>query len=178
VDPQRALFMFLATLAVLLAPKLLALAALLATGRSRGFGGPARLLASATLEILLSALLAPITMLTQAAQFVQVLRGTDSGWNTQNRAGTGMAWQQAWRFAAPHVLLGLLLLVLSLAVAPLLAAWMAPVLTGLILAPALLVLTSSTEAGTRLRRHGLLLTPTEHAPSALMRAAGHHAGPP
>ena len=36
-----------------------------------------RLLASAALEILLSALLAPITMVTQAAQFVQVLRGRD-----------------------------------------------------------------------------------------------------
>ncbi len=176
VDPERALFMFAATLAILLAPKLLALAALIATGQARGFGGPARLLASAALEILLSALLAPITMVTQAAQFVQVLRGRDSSWNAQNRAGTGLHWREALRFAAPHVVLGLLLLVLALAVAPLLAAWMAPVLAGLILAPALVALTSSTAAGARLRRHGLLLTPTEHAPSPLLRAAA--AAPP
>lgn len=171
VDPDRALFMFLATLAVLLAPKLLALLALIATGQARGFGGPARLLASAALEIILSALLAPITMLTQAAQFVQVLRGADSGWNAQNRAAGAMPFAQALRFAAPHVALGLLLLALTLAVAPLLAAWMAPVLAGLILAPALVALTSSPEAGSRLRRRGLLLTPTEHDPSPLLRAA-------
>ena len=176
VDPERALFMFAATLAILLAPKLLALGAILATGQARGFGGPARLVASAALEILLSALLAPITMVTQAAQFVQVLRGRDSGWNAQNRAGTGLHWRDAMRFAAPHVVLGVLLLVLALSVAPLLAAWMAPVLAGLILAPALVALTSSTTAGARLRRHGLLLTPTEHAPSPLLRAAA--AAPP
>jgi membrane glycosyltransferase len=175
IDPERALYMFAATLLVLLAPKLLALAVLLLRGRSRAFGGPARLLAGAALEILLSALLSPITMLTQARQFVQVLRGADSGWQAQQRGGGNTAWREAWRFAAGHVALGLLLLALALSVAPLLAAWMAPVLLGLVTAPALLALASSTTAGAWLRRRGLLCTPAETAPSPLLRAAADQA---
>jgi len=175
VDPDRALYMFAATLLVLLAPKLLALAALLLRGRSSAFGGPARLLASAALEIVLSALLSPITMVTQARQFTQVLRGADSGWQAQRRGGGGTAWREAWRFAAVHVALGLLLLTLALAVAPLLAAWMAPVLVGLVAAPLLLALSSSTAAGAWLRRRALLCTPAEIAPSPLLRAAAAQA---
>ncbi len=175
IDPERALHMFAATLLVLLAPKLLALSALLLRGRAGGFGGPARLLAGAALEIVLSALLSPITMLTQARQFVQVLRGADSGWQAQRRGGSDTAWREAWqeagRFAVVHVVLGLVLLTLALSVAPLLAAWMAPVLLGLVAAPALLALSSSTAAGTWLRQRGLLSTPDEVTPSPLLRAA-------
>ncbi len=171
VDPERALHMLVATLLVLLAPKLLAVAALLLRGRSGSFGGARRLLTGVALEIVLSALLSPITMVTQARQFIQVLRGADSGWQAQRRDSGGTAWREAWRFARLHVALGLLLLILALAVAPLLAAWMAPVLVGLITAAPLLVLSSSIRAGAWLRRHGMLSTPVEIAPSPLLRAA-------
>jgi len=171
VDPERALRVFAATMLVLLAPKLLALAEILASRRARRFGGRLRLLASAALEIVLSALLSPVTMLTQAVQCIAILRGADAGWTTQNRDAGAAAWQEAWRFACPHVLLGLALLGLSLAVAPLLAAWMAPVLLGLVLAPALVVLAASIAAGRALARLGLLATPDEIAPTLLQRAA-------
>jgi len=171
VDPERALRVFGLTLMVLLAPKLLALAEVLVSARAHAFGGRIRLLASALLEILLSALLSPITMLTQAVQCVSILRGSDAGWQTQRREGDRVTWHNSWRFTRLHVLLGIVLLALSLSVEPLLAAWMAPVLVGLVLAPALVAFSASTAVGRALGRHSLLATPDETAPSPLLRKA-------
>jgi membrane glycosyltransferase len=169
VDPDRAIAVFLATLLVLLAPKLLALATLLRD--ARGFGGTRRLIASVAIEIVLSALLSPVTMVTQARQFFQVLRGADSGWQAQRRDGEAMAWRDSWRFGRSHVMLGVLMLAIAVAVAPLLAAWMAPVLIGLVAAPWLVALSSGAGPGAWLRRRGLLATPAETMPSPILRAA-------
>jgi len=94
------------------------------------------------------------------------------------RALTRLVWGEAMRFAAPHVVLGLLLFALALAVAPLLAAWMAPVLAGLILAPALVALTSSTAAGARLRRHVLLRVIAAAPPRRRRSPAARQEPPP
>jgi membrane glycosyltransferase len=175
VDPQRALWVFALTLGLLLAPKGLALVAWLASGRRRAAAGGGRHLASGVMvEVVLSAVMSPVTMLTQARQFVSVLRGADSGWEAQRRAASPDSWEAALRFTRGHVVLGGALLALSVAVAPLLAAWMAPVLIGLLLAPALVWLGSSETAGRALCRWGVLVVPTDIAPPAALRAA---AGP-
>jgi membrane glycosyltransferase len=174
VDAERAVWVFAATLALLLAPKVLALVAwLVSARRRRAAGGAVRLVAGVLVEIVLSSLISPVTMLTQAVQFVSVLRGVDSGWSTQRRAAGDDSWAVAWRFTRWHVALGLALLGLAVAVDVLLAAWMAPVLLGLLLAPALVAFSSSVAAGRLLGRCGLMVVPTEiNSPPVLRAAAG------
>ncbi len=176
VDPQRALWVFGFTLGLLMAPKALALAAWLISGTRRASAGGALTLAKGVVvEIVLSALMSPVTMLTQARQFVSVLRGADSGWNAQRREGGGAnGWAAAWQYTRSHVALGVALLALSLAVAPAMAAWMAPVLAGLLLAPAWVRLGSSLRAGRAFCRWGILVVPTDIDPPPALRAA---AGP-
>ena len=153
VDAERALLVFSVTMVLLLAPKLLA-AVMLAVSPRRP--PPARLAGGTVLEILLSALLSPITMLWQTRDVVTILAGRDGGWIAQRREGGGMRWREASRYGAAPMALGAVLLAPGL-LAPAVVLWMAPVLTGLLLAPVLLKLTSSERAGAALA--GALMTP-------------------
>lgn len=168
VDPERALWVFAGTFLLLLAPKFMAIAALMLT--RRGSGG-LRLLAGGLLEILMSSLLSPVTMLTQAQQVVGILLGRDGGWATQRREGEAITFRAALRLARAQLVLGVVLAALALAINPLLAAWMAPVLVGLLAAPWLIAWTASAEIGARLRARGLLAVPTEEAPSGVLLLA-------
>ena len=73
-------------MAVLLAPKFFGLVLMLlnAEGRQRA-GGAVRLVASTVIEILLSALMAPILMVIQSGSVFQILLGRDTGWQPQRR---------------------------------------------------------------------------------------------
>src|SRR5690606_34552896 len=72
-DPERFLWVFGLTMALLFGPKLLALAAALLDGPSRrAFGGSLRLVVGALLETVLAALMAPITMYLQSRGVAEV----------------------------------------------------------------------------------------------------------
>ena len=55
----------------------------------RGGGGVIGVTASFLLEIVLSALYAPVMMLIQSRHVFEVFMGRDSGWNPQRRDGGG-----------------------------------------------------------------------------------------
>jgi membrane glycosyltransferase len=85
-DPERALALFAVTMGILLAPKLLGLVLALVQRRTRRLsGGGIRITLSALIEVVLSALLAPIMMLIQSGAVFQILAGRDTGWNPQRR---------------------------------------------------------------------------------------------
>src|SRR5215210_5689622 len=72
-DPERALALFAVTMGILLAPKLFGLILMLIKGRDRrASGGGIRLIISSLIEIILSALLAPIQMLIQSGSVFQI----------------------------------------------------------------------------------------------------------
>ena len=83
IDAQRAITLFGLCLLLLYAPKLLGLASFLRDPASRGqrLRAPIDILA----EVLISALTAPILMLTQTRAVFEILLGRDSGWNAQAR---------------------------------------------------------------------------------------------
>ena len=169
VDPILAKWVFIATMAVLLAPKLMAYVLLLFNGPlRRGCGGAIRALLSLLLETLLGGLIAPVAMLIQTEGVMQILGGRDSGWNTQQRDGAAVplrvVWRQYWRF----MVFGLVLAVAAYAVSPALFLWMTPVLAGLVLAVPLVVMTGSQGLGAGLRRLGLLRITEERTPSGVM----------
>ena len=168
VDPVRAMWMFIGTMALLLLPKLLGCFAILVrSGERRGFGGAIRLLAGVLYETLIAGLMAPVVMLTQSVDVAAILLGRDSGWNVQRREGGGISSAQTIRLYRRHTMLGLLLGGVAWLVSPYLALWMLPVVLGLVLAIPLALLT-----GRGSRRPVLLRTPEESStPAVVVRAA-------
>jgi membrane glycosyltransferase len=172
VDPVRAKWVFIATMALLLVPKLLAWLAMLPHARERrGHGGGLRALASVLVETVIAGLLAPVTMLTQSVDVVSILRGRDSGWQAQTRDDGGLPLRVVARLYWRHTLFGLLFGVAAFLVSPYLAAWMSPVVLGLALAIPLAAFTARRAAGDALRRLGLLLIPEEREPPTILRRA-------
>lgn len=156
-----AVWLFVLTLIMLLGPKILALIWIGVDHDLRAaMGGTRKVLATIALEIPLSMLVAPITMLNQTMAIIDIARGRPSGWATQRREADGLAWRDALRQHRWHVLLGALF---ALAIAADLrgAWWTLPVAVSLIASPATAMLLSRRSAGDWLRRRGLFLTPQE-----------------
>ena len=170
IDPVRAMWMFVGTMALLLIPKLFGVFALRRDDR-RGCGGTLRLLVSLMLETLLAGLIAPVVMLTQSLHVTTILAGRDSGWNAQRRDDGSVPFRVTAAQYRWHTILGLALGGIAWAVSSSLALWMSPVVLGLALAIPLAALTARRGAGLALRRLGLLRIPEEvHPPDVLARA--------
>ena len=172
IDPERAKWVFIGTMALLLAPKLLAYIALIFDGTlRRGCGGVIRAMLSMLLETVIAGLLAPVTMLTQSLDVFATLLGRDSGWNAQRRDDGSIPFGTVARLYAWHTTFGVVLAVSSFLVSPYLLAWMSPVVVGQALAIPLALVTSSSSIGRGLRRVGLLWIPEERQPPAVLAAA-------
>ena len=173
VDPVLAAWVFAATMAVLLAPKLLAYVLLLLDARlRRTCGGALRAFASLLIETVLGGLIAPVAMLIQSSAVAGILLGRDSGWNAQRRDADRMPLRQVWASYWRYTVFGLALAGCAYPVSPALFLWMMPVLAGLGLAVPLVALTASGGCGRALRRAGLLqITEEAEPPAVLVRAA-------
>ncbi len=172
IDPVRAMWLFVGTMALLLMPKLLGtIDIMLHRQQRRGCGGAVRLLLSLLIETLLSGLIAPVVMLGQSVDVFQILCARDSGWTTQRRDDDSAPLHEiAARYWRPTVF-GLLLGAGAWAVSHDLALWMSPVIVGLALAIPLAALTGQRWAGLALRRLGLLRIPEEVNPPAVLARA-------
>ncbi|WP_411852253.1 glucans biosynthesis glucosyltransferase MdoH [Stenotrophomonas sp. LGBM10] len=172
-DEEKVVRMFALTMVVLLAPKVLGyLAMLLDPVERRGCGGAFRALISMLLETVLAALMAPVVMYVQSRGVAEVLAGKDSGWDAQQRDDGGISWPALIRGYGGLSVFGLFMGALAYAVSPSLAAWMAPVVIGMVLAIPVVALTSGRRAGDLLHRWGLMDIPEELAPPpVLVRAA-------
>ncbi|MEM1385361.1 MAG: glucans biosynthesis glucosyltransferase MdoH [Pseudomonadota bacterium] len=167
-DAERMVWLFALSMGLLLLPKVVGLIrALCFADLRRRFGGGLRLLRSWTFEILISALYAPIQMLLQARHIYEIFTGRDSGWSAQSRDGTAMPWGEAFARHSTHMLIGLVPGSILIAIAPDQAAWLAPVLLGLLLSPLLSRLSGDTRFGAGLQRAGLFGTPEEIEEQAL-----------
>ncbi len=171
VDPVRARYLFEVAMAVLLAPKLLGCAAVILLGERRRYGGASRLLLSAGVETVFAGLIAPIAMLTQTIDVIAILAGRDAGWRPQRRDDGLIARGQIARRYWPHTVLGLTLGLSAYWASPFLALWMLPVVAGLLLAIPMAIGTASRAGGQGLRHLGVLRTPEEPAPPAVLRRA-------
>jgi membrane glycosyltransferase len=164
---MTALFWF--SMVVLLTPKLLGMIHALCSRAIRtGGGGFIGVLASIFTEIVLSALYAPILMLIQSRHVAEICLGRDSGWKTQRRDGGASSWREAWSFHRRHMLISCIAAAILWFVSPELLVWVSPALLGLFLAVPLSRLSGSRSIGCALARVGLLRTPEEMHPPALV----------
>ena len=172
-DPVRALQLFGLTMGVLLAPKVLGLVLALRDGVTRrAAGGGVPLILSALIEVLLSALIAPIAMLIQSGSVFQILAGRDTGWNPQRRDDGSIPFRDILRRHLWHTILGIVTGIAAFAIATSLFLWMSPTILGLVLAIPLSWASGQLAWGLALKRLGLLGTPEERTPPQVALRAG------
>ncbi len=168
--PEHAVGLAVAVATLLFLPKLVA-ALLAATRGASRYGGASALAMSTLVEIVLSALLAPVRMLFHSQFVLAAICGWSIQWKSPARADASTSWTEALRRHGVQSALGLAWVALVAIEAPDFLPWLAPVAAGLILAVPLSVWTSRTHFGLACRRLGLFLTPTE-----CPRAAGDRCG--
>lgn len=173
-DARRMVWLFIAAMSLLLLPKFVAVARSWRRPLAAAAGGRSRVLLSALFETVMSALIAPVQMLIQTRQILEILRGKNSGWESQVRKGSMPPWGLVLRRHGIHVVSGVVTLVVAVSLSPGLAIWLSPILAGLILSPAISRWTASPVFGRWARMAGLLVTPEERvSPPIIAASTGH-----
>ncbi|WP_132806705.1 glucans biosynthesis glucosyltransferase MdoH [Tepidamorphus gemmatus] len=177
IDSERAIGLFVATMAILFLPKFFGLFVALADRTvRRGIGGPLRGALSLLVESLIAALLAPVMMAIQSAAVLDILIGRDAGWNPQRRDDGSVPLVEIAKRHVNHTLFGVLLGASAWAVSPQVFAWLTPALAGLVVAVPLSAVTARADVGLALRRVGLLTIPEEFEQPEILRRAARLAG--
>jgi membrane glycosyltransferase len=171
-DAKRALQLFVGTMAVLIAPKVFGYILLLKDRQTRRCcGGVLRTALSVLVEIVLSSLIAPVMMLMQSVAVLGIATGRDAGWKAQRRDDGSIPFRELVRRHRTHTLCGVVLAGVAYSVSPVILAWMSPVVLGLVLAIPVSALTGWPALGMAVHRLGLLATPEETAPPAVLQRA-------
>jgi membrane glycosyltransferase len=155
---------------MLLLPKLLGVVScLLQRERREAFGGFGRLVIGALFEAVFAALIAPLMMTYHSYFVASALCGHEVVWNPPDRSGRRIGMRETLRCTVAAMIGGMLWGAATIVLAPQFFWWLTPVLTGLALAGPVVWWSSSPAVGQLLGRLGLLLTPWETAPPALLR---------
>jgi membrane glycosyltransferase len=160
-DAARMLSLFGFSMVVLFTPKTLGFFGTWFRRSTRRPLGFIRLTFGTALEVMLSALYAPVQMLLQSRYVAEILLGRDAGWNSQRREEGKVGWWEACQAHCGHTLAGALLGATFWLLSPELFWWLSPALLGMVLAIPLSVISGSTLAGRALAWIGLLVTPEE-----------------
>jgi len=177
--PEWALQLVGATAFLLFVPKILA--AILLSGRqARSYGGRGGLWASLVVEMVLSALLAPIRMLFHTRFVVMALTGLKLTWRSPARDDAETTWGHALRHHGLQTLIGVAWTAFVAWLNPRFLGWVLPVAGALIVSIPLSVYTSRVSLGRASRRAGLFLIPEEVHPPREIRATRRYvrAAPP
>ncbi|WP_366514974.1 glucans biosynthesis glucosyltransferase MdoH [Solimonas terrae] len=160
--PEWAVRLFAGTMTLLFLPKLLAAVLLMLRHETvRPYGGRLRLLASLIVEMLFSALLAPIRMLFHTQYVVSALLGIAVVWKSPPREDAATPWSQAALRHGGGSLLGLAWLSLVYWLNPHFLWWLLPVAGSLVIAIPLSVWSSRRSIGVWARGARLFLIPEE-----------------
>jgi membrane glycosyltransferase len=169
IDPVRALRTFILCLAILGAPKVLGVLAFAAKGKHLRAAGGLLLPFSVALELVLSALLAPVLMLIHCGLVASILAGRDSGWSPQRRGDQSLPWTEVAYRHRWHVVMGAVLVIAGYSISWQMAAWLSPAALGMVAAVPLSLVTGSPRVGGWPRRPRFLRTPEEAEPPAIER---------
>jgi membrane glycosyltransferase len=173
-DSARAITLFILSMQIVLLPKVLAWCdAMLNFRRCFSYGGPLLLTLSVLVEILLSALFAPVMMVAQSQMVREVITGSDSGWKPQRRSDGSISFGMALHAHRWHMLMGATAAALTWYLHRDLFLWLLPVTIGLLLSAPLSWLSGKRCLGTLFRYFSILSTPEERQqPKVLADVAG------
>ncbi len=161
---------FAISLGFLLAPKVMAYCVMLTSPEDRRrFGGARKAFVSMLLEIALSALVAPVLMLNQIWALISILAGRDSGWNAQHREEGGVTFEEAANHHLGDTAVGVFLGAAAWSASSNTFFWMLPVIVGLVGCIPFATWTAGPRLGERARAAGLLVTPEEADPPAVVK---------
>src|SRR5258705_5600568 len=146
-DPILAAWVFVATMGMLILPKMLAYIVMLThKDQRKKFGGGFRAFAGILAETFLSGLTAPVMMIFQSSAVAGILLGHDAGWQVQRRDDGAVSYEDTLRKYSAPTLFGIAMAISAYAVSLALLLWMMPVILGLLLAVPLATLSSSASA--------------------------------
>jgi membrane glycosyltransferase len=160
---------FAISMGFLVAPKVMAFGAMLTSPEARrSFGGAGRAFASMALEIVLSALMAPVLMLNQIWALISILAGRDSGWGAQAREEGQISFEAAANRHLGDTAVGVILGLAAWSASPQTFLWMLPVILGLVGCIPMAAWTASCRLGRAAQAAGLLVIPEESAPPTVV----------
>lgn len=147
------------TVVLLFGPKLMGYLWIVADRQRRAaFGGTWGAARSVMVELVLSTLFAPVSMVLQIKALLGLLLGIPAHWNTQNREAQAIAVRTILPVMRDHLLLGLVFAA-TVWLDPTTALWLSPLTVGLLGAPWLISLTSREDLGEAAGRRGLFRVP-------------------
>lgn len=162
MDSERALRLFGVTMGILFGPKILGLISFMLDSPSRKqAGGLFKVMLSFVVEMIVSALIAPVMMLIHTGAVSSILLGQDSGWNPQRRDDGRIPWKDLWLRHRWHVIGGIILGVSAYVISFDVLAWLSPAIIGMVLAVPLSSWTGSNRIGRAIARCGILQIPEE-----------------
>lgn len=168
-DSERALSLFVVSMAIVLAPKAFGwFAAMINIRRCLRFGGPILLTLSTLLEMVMSGLYAPILMVSQFGVVLSILRGKDSGWMPQSRDDGALSWKSVMHAHAGHTAFGIALALIALLLSKELFYWLLPITFGLMLSIPLSWLSGGARRTKLIKMSGLLRAPEEKHPVQIL----------
>jgi len=166
LEVPEALTLFTLTMLLLFLPKIISvILAVQNKAAAEPFGGRGPVVISALLEMVISALLAPVNMLFNSKFVLFILLGQGVSWVTQNR-GTDddTDWREAILTHAPHMAFGVVWGASSYVLLPSFFWWLSPVLAGLVFSIPISIALSKMSLGRQAKRLNLLMTPEETYP--------------
>ncbi|MEG3753728.1 glucans biosynthesis glucosyltransferase MdoH [Psychromonas arctica] len=171
MDAARALSLFAFTMVILFTPKTLGLISyMIHSPLRKRCGGFFILMLSFIVEIILSAMLAPIMMLIHTGAVFSILIGQDSGWNPQRRDDGSLPVKHLIYRHRWHMIVGLLLTVAGYLNSLALLAWLSPAILGMLLSVPLSLLTGSWAVGNAVKKSTILSTQYEKEKPIIQQA--------
>jgi len=165
-----AILFFVGFLVMSLSPKLCGLADILLTrGETARYGGTARFLLSALIEIVFSFLQGAVSTFRTTIFMTGLMFGRTVIWGGQARDAHGIAWSTAFAGLWPQLVFGIVVLGLMAYASPTLALWSLPLTAGYVLAIPFAVFTAEPALGGWLRARGICAIPEEIDTPAVVR---------
>ena len=161
------------TASLLLLPKVFSVVLALRDNRAE-YGGAFRLVMSFLLEFVIAVIIAPIMMVFHTCFVFSTLSGVNITWNAQPREGRTLSWREAFQRTWWVSLLALLWAGTTSYYASSYFYWLLPVVFGLILAAPIIRLSSSACVGQWLRKHRIMLSPSEARTPVELDELEHH----
>lgn len=166
-NPEHAIALFATTMTMLFLPKVLSVILVLIKG-SKPYGGASKVIVSTLIEMVFSALLAPVRMIYHTKFVLAAFLGWEFHWKSPQRDDDATPWSEALRHHGSQTILGVLWAALIIWLDPSFLWWMSPIIVAMLTSTAVSVTTSRSTLGLAFKANRIFQIPEEYqVPTAL-----------